>query len=126
MSTMIRMDSVIQRSAGELFGGIAEYAFNRWTRIEDAALRGTQHNPLCAFLDHRPKAILTLSQLLLRLLSVVDIDFVAIPPENSPSLVSQGDGASQEPAVFSVRPPDAQLIFEGLSLRHRRMVFSHR
>src|SRR5436305_4195475 len=51
-------------------------------------------------------------------LSVLDIDVVSVPAQNVSGAVTQRAGAAQEPAVFSVEPPDAYLCFERVSLRH--------
>ena len=46
------------RPAGELFRRIAEHPFDRWARVDDALVGEHQHDPLSAFLDHGPKAVL--------------------------------------------------------------------
>src|SRR5258708_28125956 len=56
-------------------------------------------------------------------LAVLDIDVVSVPAENVSGAVTKGEGAAQEPAVFSVEAPDAYLCLEGVSLRHRYSPF---
>src|SRR5260370_38125342 len=60
-----------------------------------------------------------LPNFIFRLLPVVDIDVASVPTENLSGAVKQGEDALEEPAVFSVEPPEACFHLEGLTLRHR-------
>src|SRR5713101_1737633 len=59
-----------------------------------------------------------LPNFIFRLLPVVDIDVASVPTDNLSGVVKQGEDALEEPAVFSVEPPETCFHLEGLTLRH--------
>src|ERR1700677_2658152 len=62
---------------------------------------------------------LVLAQLLFRLFPVVDIDVASVPGENASGAVKQRECALQDPAVFSIEPPEARNYIERFPLRYR-------
>ena len=85
--------------------------------VNTFAARAVYRNKLGREVQHLPELDFLLPQCFFRLLPIVDIDVASVPTDNLSGVVKRGEDTLEEPAVFSIEPPEACFHLEGLTLR---------
>src|SRR5437867_11117050 len=79
-------------------------------RVKSAPIRRQDADRLSYSISDAPELSLVLAQLLLRLLSVLDIGARSVPSDHFSPLVADRHSTKQEPTVFSVEATDTSFL----------------